>query len=109
MIGTILVGAIIAAGSCAIGISIGDRRRSTIVSVDTQTVRQATQIVSDWTSKQGHDRCWYYPELFNELAALLGIEARDPGLPSRQEFELGCRRYRAEQYAPKPPSNRDIR
>lgn len=56
-------------------------------------------LVQSWLNKQGHERCWYYPELFNHLAAALGLKATvAPGLPPRQEFERGCDRYQAEQY-----------
>ena len=56
-------------------------------------------IVRDWVRKQGHDNCWYYPELFRGIADTLGIEYPDPGLPSEAEFERGCERYRREVYS----------
>jgi hypothetical protein len=56
-------------------------------------------IIQEWLDQQGHDRCWYYPELFNRLARELGLTStRAPGLPSREEFEEGCRQYIDEQY-----------
>jgi hypothetical protein len=57
-----------------------------------------TAIVRMWVEKQGHDRCWYYPEIFRELADELGINYPHPGLPSREEFERGCTRYQKELY-----------
>lgn len=63
------------------------------------TVDDVKEVVQRFVDKQGHDRCWYYPELFNELALLLGITPTvDPALPSRQEFEKGCHRYQNEEY-----------
>lgn len=56
-------------------------------------------IVQTWLDKQGHDRCWYYPELFNQLAEKLNLSQRAPSeLPPRKEFELGCKRYQIEEF-----------
>ena len=55
--------------------------------------------LKDWVGKQGHDRCWYYPEIFNRLCDILGVKASDHrNLPPRAEFEQGCRRYQNEEY-----------
>jgi hypothetical protein len=60
---------------------------------------QARALLQGWVDKQAHDRCWYYPDIFRELAALLGVKATVPeGLPPRTEFEAGCRRYQDEEY-----------
>jgi len=56
-------------------------------------------IVQEWLDQQGHDRCWYYPELFNRLVHELGlITMKEPRLPPREEFERACRKYADEQY-----------
>lgn len=69
---------------------------------DTANTRliQARLELINWVSKQGHDRCWYYPEIFQSLAASLGVPliVRNPSLPSRKEFEAGCKRYQDEEY-----------
>ncbi len=67
-------------------------------------LRQVREIVQEWADKQGHERCWWFPELFRRLADVLAIEPRvEPGLPLlRDEFEQGCRRYQDEQYGPSP-------
>lgn len=65
------------------------------------SLEKVKAVVERWLDKQGHERCWYYPELFSELAALLGLgrgKVLDPGLPPREEFEAGCKRYQDEQY-----------
>jgi hypothetical protein len=63
-------------------------------------------VVQVWLDNQVHDRCWYYPDLFNVIASNIGIEANAPAhLPPRAEFEDGCRRYQCEQYAALTPSN----
>lgn len=56
-------------------------------------------VIQEWVDKQGHDRCWYYPELFRRLATILDIKMTvEPKLPPRQEFELGCKKYQDEEY-----------
>lgn len=60
---------------------------------------EVRQIVQSWLDKQGHDRCWYYPEIFTELARALDLHAvKPPQLPSLAEFKAGCERYQREQY-----------
>lgn len=41
-------------------------------------------IIENWATQQGHDRCWYYPEVFREIAELVGAKISfPPGLPPR--------------------------
>jgi len=62
----------------------------------------ARAVVQEFVDKQEHERCWYYPELFDRLTKIFGIApTRNPELPSREEFERGCSRYQAEQYGVK--------
>lgn len=62
-------------------------------------LNEAKRILQTWLDKQGHDRCWYYPDLFQELVKLFGLEASKPaGLPPLAEFREGCKRYKAEEY-----------
>jgi hypothetical protein len=56
-------------------------------------------LIQEWLEKQGHERCWYYPEIFEKLAALYGLRCENFSLPPKAEFEDGCRRYQTEQYA----------
>lgn len=57
------------------------------------------ETMQQWVDKQGHDRCWYYPELFQVLAREFGITPnRPPNLPSLEEFKIGCERYQAEEF-----------
>ena len=61
---------------------------------------EARSILQEWVDKQGHERCWYYPELFKKLAALYGVKPTvDPALPPEEEFEKGCQQYRREEYS----------
>ena len=60
---------------------------------------QAKSVVQEWIDKQGHERCWYYPELFQQLVDLFEITpSLDLALPPRCDFEEGCKRYQHEQY-----------
>ena len=61
---------------------------------------EVRQIVQSWLDKQGHDRCWYYPEIFTELSRALDLRGvKPPQLPSLAEFKAGCERYQREQYS----------
>lgn len=63
------------------------------------TLVEVKRIVQGWVDQQGHDRCWYYPDLFRRLAAVLDITMTvQPKLPPRPEFEKGCKRYQKEEY-----------
>lgn len=57
-------------------------------------------LLADWTAKQGHASCWYYPEIYTQLAEIVGLTPpQTPNVPLR-EFVDGCRRYQAELYGP---------
>ena len=59
----------------------------------------AKRIIQDWVDKQGHDRCWYYPELFRKLIKIFEIiPSKDPSLPSLEDFKKGCEKYQTEEY-----------
>ena len=60
---------------------------------------EVKRIVEEWASKQGHDRCWYYPDLFRQITVALEIDIEDnSSLPPRCEFEEGCKKYQDEEY-----------
>jgi hypothetical protein len=55
---------------------------------------EAKKTIQNWVDQQGHDRCWYYPELFEKLVAMFDVQMTvEPSLPPRCEFEAGCKRY----------------
>lgn len=63
----------------------------------------AKTLLQEWTDKQGHDRCWYYPDIFNKLCEVLEIKQnKKPELPSICEFQKGCEKYTLEQYKENP-------
>ena len=60
---------------------------------------EVKKVIQEWVDKQGHDRCWYYPDLFRKLAEILEIiPSREPSLPPLEEFKNGCERYQEEEY-----------
>ncbi len=60
---------------------------------------EARSIIQEWISKQGHDRCWYYPDLFRKLAKIFEIESsKELNLPPLEEFKKGCEKYQKEEY-----------
>jgi len=66
---------------------------------DLEKLDEVKKIIQEWIDKQGHDRCWYYPELFKKLIDLLGIKlSGDPKLPPLDEFKFGCEKYQQEEY-----------
>lgn len=61
--------------------------------------KETEAIIQEWANKQGHDRCWYYPDLFRRLAEVFEMDLKPGSLPPRQEFEMGCLRYQREEYS----------
>lgn len=60
---------------------------------------KAAVLLAEWAGKQGHDHCWYYPDVFRRLAEVLGVDVSGPAdLPPRHEFEQGCVRFQNEEY-----------
>ncbi len=62
-------------------------------------LNEVRRLVVDWLSKQGHDACWYYPDVFRQIASVLGIATPPVSLPTRSEFETGCKQYQNELYS----------
>lgn len=70
---------------------------------EASVLAEVAGLLQQWVDKQGHDRCHYYPDIFQAICRVLGVKPRqDPGLPPRAEFEQGCRRYQREQYGDDP-------
>ena len=65
-------------------------------------VNRARELIQSWLDKQGHDKCWYYPDIFRELAGLFGLAPTVDGGEANpmplSEFQGGCQRYQLEQY-----------
>lgn len=56
--------------------------------------------VQEWLNKQGHDSCWYYPDVFTEIAKTLDIEIKNINrmLPVRKEFNANCEKFECDVY-----------
>ena len=60
---------------------------------------EAKKILEEWIDKQGHERCWYYPDLLEELIKIYGVtSSKSPSLPPLEEFKKGCLKYQEEEY-----------
>jgi hypothetical protein len=69
---------------------------------DADKLKTINDELTRWIGQQGHDSCWFYPEIFNRLCEILNIPVPERNLPPEEEFENGCHRYRKEIYdAPK--------
>ena len=65
----------------------------------------AKEIIEEWVNKQGHDQCWYYPEIFKKLTLIFDAKIpKDIELPARDEFLRHCEIYCEEIYS----KNKDI-
>lgn len=62
--------------------------------------RETKRILKKWLKKQGHDRCHYYPGIFNSLLKLYGIDSNkyDSQLPKLCEFKKGCNQFQNDEY-----------
>ena len=66
---------------------------------DTEKLKEVKKIIQEWIDKQGHERCWYYPELFNKLVEIFEVNmVGKPELPPLDKFKKGCERYQKEEY-----------
>lgn len=62
-------------------------------------IEKARKALIKWQDTQRHDKCWYYPDIFNELCQILDVEYKTPkSLPPYKEFTEGCKKYQYEVY-----------
>lgn len=67
--------------------------------MNSNKLEQIKLIIQEWVDQQGHNRCWYYPDLFNKLVEILEIKlTKQPSLPPLDEFKDGCRKYQKEEF-----------
>ena len=67
---------------------------------DSEKLEQIRQVILEWDGKKGHDRCWYYPDLFHRIANIAGVELTPKPDISRQEFEAGCTHFQNQEFGP---------
>ena len=64
-----------------------------------EKLNKIKDLISEWDAKTGHDRCWYFPDLFRKIAEIVEVKLTNHSeLPLREEFEEGCRKYQEEEY-----------
>jgi len=56
--------------------------------------------ITDWHKLQGHEACWYMPDLFQKIAAEVGLDDLkfEPPQISRKQFDSGCREFADELF-----------
>lgn len=65
-----------------------------------QKEQEAKELIQSWANKEGHDRCWYYPDIFESLADHFQVENNNHALlPTLEEFECGCDKYQCSEFA----------
>lgn len=70
-----------------------------ILKEDFLKLAKIKSLIENWDSKQEHDACHYYPEIFREIAEICGAFLKNQhGLPPREEFHKGCNKYTNEVY-----------
>ena len=79
-------------------VTVGEPLHDVVKSPINPVLNRARELIQSWLDKQGHNKCWYYPEIFRQLAALFGITEGIGNLPPLSEFQGGCRRYQADIY-----------
>lgn len=53
-----------------------------------------------WANKQGHDQCWYYPEIFIAIAEILDMSLEiKPKLPPQHVFREHCQQWESTIYS----------
>lgn len=63
-------------------------------------IKEVKKLVEEFANTQGHNKCWFYPDIFNKLAKLLNIPIKQAAI-SRSEFEAGCKQYQDEIFGKK--------
>jgi hypothetical protein len=64
-----------------------------------EKLQKIREIIQTYDNKRGHDRCWYYPDLFEEIAKVVDVSLNNhPILPDRATFEEGCKKYQDQQF-----------
>jgi UDP-glucose 6-dehydrogenase len=55
-------------------------------------------LLLELANRQGHDRCWWNPEILQQLFAIHEIVVPSPILPTESEFREGCNTFTEELY-----------
>lgn len=62
-------------------------------------IKEIEKLLIEWDTKQNHDACWYYPEIFKKIGKVLGLNLKGGFVYiSKDEFCSGCKRFQDEHY-----------
>ncbi len=77
----------------------------------TELEDKTREILLEWVSKRGHDKCFWHPDLLERLGKLYGVDMSDSTKDiSFETFQRGCRLYQAVTYGLAIPEDcKDIR
>ena len=60
---------------------------------------QARVILQECANRQGHNKCWWNPEVLQSLMTLFDIQSTvEPCLPPKEEFNQQCGVYADKLY-----------
>lgn len=70
-----------------------------ITIVEINKLNKIRSYIEDWISKQDHDKCWYYPEIFKQICEVLEIPYEKQKLNSitKEEMKRGCDKFIDEE------------
>lgn len=68
------------------------------MTVQNDKIVQIRLLIEEWANKQGHDSCWFYPDIFRQIALIVEAKIKTQNLPPLEEFKVGCCRYQKEIY-----------
>lgn len=61
--------------------------------------RQLRKLVRSFLGKEGQESCWYYPDIFREVAERLGVPvSKVAKLPTLADFKRGCTRHQTDLF-----------
>jgi|SRR5690606_24869251 len=63
-------------------------------------VKRIKTLIQEWDNKRGHDKCWYYPEIFEDIAKVVNVPLinNQPCVP-RTDFRNNCQIFEAGIYS----------
>ena len=56
------------------------------------------ELINTWVNKTGHHKCWYYPDIFKEIAETLNISIEQTPTVKLEDFRNGCYAYTCDLY-----------
>lgn len=66
-----------------------------------QKLDRIKELIESFYNQTGHNKCHYYPDIFKEIAIIVGIKPEHinlDSLPELTEFKNGCEQFQNELY-----------